>query len=237
MGLGSCWGCRRGFRVVASTGSCSVGVSRIRSRISRQCVFNKTKCRLLVISYTGAVPKLWNETIETHRTAVRDSILNTTVALASEHGLLSVTMSRIAKEVGIGRATLYKYFPDVEAILLAQHDRQVASQLEHLHAVNAGGDPGRQLEQVLRIHAMMIHEHHDTVIASVMRQGGARGHQEAFLQEILNGASQAGAIRTDMNPQELARFCLHALSAAAEAPSDEAVNRLVQLTMDGLRGH
>ncbi|MET3172787.1 UNVERIFIED_ORG: isopentenyl phosphate kinase [Arthrobacter sp. UYCu721] len=93
-----------------------------------------------------------------------------------------------------------------------------------------------QLEQVLRIHAMMIHEHHDTVIASVMHQGGARGHQDAFLQEILNGASVAGAIRTDMNPQELARFCLHALSAAVEAPSPAAVNRLVQLTMDGLRG-
>lgn len=34
-----------------------------------------------------------------------------------------MTMSRIAEEIGIGRATLYKYFPDVEAILLAWHER------------------------------------------------------------------------------------------------------------------
>ncbi|MBT2534337.1 helix-turn-helix transcriptional regulator [Arthrobacter sp. ISL-48] len=160
------------------------------------------------------------------------------MALAAEHGLLSVTMSRIAKEVGIGRATLYKYFPDVEAILLAQHDRQLAVQLEHLHAVqSAGGDPRRQLEQVLQIHALMIHEHHDSVIASVMHRSGGRGHQDAFLQDMLQRAGEVGEIRTDMSPQELATFCLHSLSAAAEAPSQAAVKRLVQLTLDGLRAH
>ncbi|MBT2515482.1 helix-turn-helix transcriptional regulator [Arthrobacter sp. ISL-30] len=158
------------------------------------------------------------------------------MALVSEHGLLSVTMSRIAKEVGIGRATLYKYFPDVEAILLAEHDRRVASQLEHLHAVKSGGgDPGRQLEQVLLIHAMMVNEHHDSVIASVMHQGGSRGHQEAFLQDLLQQAADAGVIRTDMPAEELAKFCLNALSAASQAPSHAAVKRLVQLTLDGLR--
>jgi len=71
------------------------------------------------------VPKLWNETIEEHRREVREAILDTTVALVAEHGLLSVTMSQIAEETGIGRATLYKYFPDVEAILLAWHERQI----------------------------------------------------------------------------------------------------------------
>ncbi|MGI9077433.1 MAG: TetR/AcrR family transcriptional regulator, partial [Gemmatimonadaceae bacterium] len=55
------------------------------------------------------MPKLWNETIEAHRRAVRDATLNATAALVAEHGLASVTMSQIARETGIGRATLYKY--------------------------------------------------------------------------------------------------------------------------------
>ncbi|MGH2817757.1 MAG: TetR/AcrR family transcriptional regulator, partial [Actinomycetota bacterium] len=71
------------------------------------------------------MPKLWNETIEDHRREVRGAILDTTLALVAEHGLLSVTMSQIAEETGIGRATLYKYFPDVETILLAWHERQI----------------------------------------------------------------------------------------------------------------
>jgi AcrR family transcriptional regulator len=68
--------------------------------------------------YTVPVPKLWSETIESHRREVRDAIVDTAAALVAEHGLASVTMSQIAGETGIGRAMLYKYFPDVEAIHL-----------------------------------------------------------------------------------------------------------------------
>src|SRR4051812_36263133 len=82
--------------------------------------------------YTAAVPRLWNDTIETHRREVRDAILQTTAALASKHGVTAVTMSQIAEETGIGRATLYKYFPGVEAILVAWHEQHVAAHLEHL---------------------------------------------------------------------------------------------------------
>ncbi len=72
------------------------------------------------------MPKLWHATIEAHRREVRDAILETTARLVAEHGVRAVTMSQIAEETGIGRATLYKYFPDVDAILVAWHDRQVA---------------------------------------------------------------------------------------------------------------
>src|ERR671921_393403 len=78
------------------------------------------------------VPKLWKETIEAHRQGVRDAVLDTTAALVAEHGLRSVTMSQIAGETGVGRATLYKYFSGVEAILLAWHERQITGHLEHL---------------------------------------------------------------------------------------------------------
>ena len=87
------------------------------------------------------MPKLWNDTIEEHRREVRDAILDTTAALVAEHGLRSVTMSQIAEQTGIGRATLYKYFPGVEAVLLVWHERQIAGHLEQLIEVaNRGGD-------------------------------------------------------------------------------------------------
>src|SRR5262245_47744429 len=60
------------------------------------------------VLYTGEVPKLWNETVEEHRKEVRQAILETTAALVSKGGLAAVTMSQIAEETGIGRATLYK---------------------------------------------------------------------------------------------------------------------------------
>src|ERR687892_597056 len=126
----------------------------------------------IVVMYTRVVPKLWNETIEAHRRAVRDAILETTAALVAEHGLTSVTMSRIAEETGIGRATLYKYFPDVAAIVLAWHERQITGRLNYLGEVrDRAGDAGERLEAVLEAYALLSHEHHGTKLASLLHRG------------------------------------------------------------------
>src|ERR687891_1587020 len=114
-----------------------------------------------VATYTLGVPKLWTETIDAHRREVRDAILDTTAVLAAEHGLRSVTMSQIAEETGIGRATLYKYFSDVEAILLAWHERQISGHLDYLAEVrDQAGDPRERLEAVLEAYALIAHETH-----------------------------------------------------------------------------
>src|SRR5918992_1160678 len=107
------------------------------------------------------MPKLWNETVAVHRREVRDAILSAAGKVVSENGLLSVTMSQIAEETGIGRATLYKYFSGVEAILLAWHERQVRGHLEYLAEVrDEAGDVGERLEAVLEAYARILHESH-----------------------------------------------------------------------------
>jgi AcrR family transcriptional regulator len=111
-----------------------------------------------VVAYTTWVPRLWNDTIQAHRAAVRDAILDTTAALVAEHGLLSVSMSQIAESTGIGRATLYKYFPDVEAILFAWHERQITAHLAQLEELrDQPGDAGQRLEAVLEAYALISH--------------------------------------------------------------------------------
>ena len=74
----------------------------------------------------------------------------TTATLAARHGPSAVTMSQIALEAGVGRATLYKYFPDVDAVLVAWHERQVDAHLKELAAVRDGtGAAGDRLRAVL----------------------------------------------------------------------------------------
>ena len=188
------------------------------------------------------MPKLWTETIETHRREVRDAILDTAAALA-EDGLLSVTMSQIAEETGIGRATLYKYFPDVEAILLAWHERQIGGHLAHLAEVRGGaGDPGQRLEAVLAAYALISHQsrwHHDTELAVFLHRdhdmAEAQGRLRDLIRELLIEAAQTGHVRVDVAPDELASYCLHALAAARSLPSRAAVSRLVAVTLAGVR--
>jgi AcrR family transcriptional regulator len=190
--------------------------------------------------YAEIVPKLWNETIEAHRRAVRDATLNTAAALVFEHGLASVTMSQIAEQTGIGRATLYKYFPSVEAILFAWHERQVAGHLENLREVrDRTGDVGKRLEAVLEAYALMSHRHHGSDVAALLHRGEhvaeARQQLSDFIRDLLAEGAQHGDIRADVAPQELASFCLHALTAAGGLRSEAAVRRLVMVTLAGLR--
>ena len=182
--------------------------------------------------YTAAMPRLWNETIEAHRREVRAAILDTTAVLVAKRGLRSVTMSRIAEETGIGRATLYKYFSGVEAILFAWHERQIKDHLEYLTEVrDQAGGAGERLEAVLEAYALIshdiphhsIHQHHDAELAAVLHRSkqATRADQQLrdMIRDLLTEAAQTGDLRDDVAPDELASYCLHALAAASSLPS------------------
>jgi AcrR family transcriptional regulator len=193
--------------------------------------------------YFRAMPKLWTETIEAHRREVRDAILDTTAALVAQHGLRSVTMSQIAEETGIGRATLYKYFPDVEAILHAWHDRQITSHLEYLEQVrDQAGDAAERLQAVLEAYAFIARQsrgHSDTELAAFLhrdeRLPRARQQLHRMIRNLLSDAAEGDSVRDDVAPDELATYCLHALAAASSMPSRAAVRRLVTVILAGLR--
>jgi AcrR family transcriptional regulator len=193
-------------------------------------------------TYPGGMPKLWNETIEAHRREVRGAILDTTAALVAEQGLRSVTMSQIAEETGIGRATLYKYFPGIEAILVAWHERQIGSHLDQLATVRErAGDAGERLEAVLEAYALISHEshgHHDTELVAFLHRDEqvARAKQQVrdMIRDLLSEGAETGDLRDDVAPEELASYCLHALAAASSLPSKAAVRRLVTVTLAGL---
>ena len=187
------------------------------------------------------MPKLWSETIEEHRRAIHDATLDTTAALVGEHGVAAVTMSQIAAATGIGRATLYKYFPDVEAILVAWHERHIALHLRLLtEARDAADTPAEQLSAVLEAYALIQHQHHGTEMpVSLLHRGEhvarARQQLQGLVADLLATGARAGDIRSDTAPDELADYCLHALTAAGALPSEAAVRRLLAVTMSGLR--
>lgn len=185
------------------------------------------------------MPKLWDATIEAHKGAVRDAVLDASAALVAERGLRAVTMSEIAERSGIGRATLYKYFPDVEAILFAWHERQVDTHVQRLAVVrDGGGDARDRLEAVLEAFALISHAPHDRELSALLHGGAhvARAHRRlhAFVRDLIAEAANAGRVRTDVAPDELANYCLHALTAAGSLRSKAAVKRLVGVVVGGL---
>lgn len=186
------------------------------------------------------MPKLWTETIDAHRRAVTGAILETAAALVAQHGLASVTMSQIAEETGIGRATLYKYFPDVEAMLLAWHERHVSHHLEYLAALrDRAGGPGERLEAVLHAYALILHKRPVSDLAALVHRreyiAPAQLRLTELIGDLLMEGVSTGDVRADVVPDELASYCLHALKAASSLASEAAVGRLVAVTLAGLR--
>lgn len=194
------------------------------------------------------MPKLWDDTIEAHRRSVQEATLETTAKLVAERGLRGVTMSEIAEKTGIGRATLYKYFPDVETILAAWHQRRIGQHLSQLGEVrDRTQGPEDRLEAVLTAFAHIQRErfrhhhsqphgselvvllHTDDQVAQAQRQ------LLGLIGELITDAAAAGTVRDDISPEELAGYCVHSLEAAGHAASEEAVSRLVMLTMAGMR--
>jgi len=185
------------------------------------------------------VPKLWNETIASHRRAVREATMDAAAAVVAESGLAAVTMSKIAERTGTGRATLYKYFADVDAVLSAWHERQITGHLHHLAEIrdHAAG-PGARLAAVLAAYAQILAHHPGGAIAAGLHRGehtvDAQQRLHEFVRDLLTDAAGAGEIRDDATADELTRYVLHAISAAEGLDSPAAVRRLVAIILTGL---
>ncbi len=189
------------------------------------------------------MPRLWSDTIEAHRREVRDAVLHTTIRLVEERGLLGLTMSEIAEATGVGRATLYKYFPDVESILHAWHQRHIEAHLGQLTLVrDEAQTPWDRLAAVLSTYAELAQGsrgHADADLAGFLHGDDQVVHAEHHLRDMIvnlvKDAGHAGEVRDDVPHTELAAYCLHALVAARTLKSKSAIRRLVDVTLAGLR--
>ncbi len=80
----------------------------------------------------------------------REKILQVAAKLFIRQGYTATSISQIAGEIGIGKATVYHHFPDKEAIVYALLDRSSSRVHETLSAVNAGNDPHKQIEAIAK---------------------------------------------------------------------------------------
>jgi AcrR family transcriptional regulator len=189
------------------------------------------------------MPKLWNETIEAHRRDLREAIIGATAELIGRAGPFSVTMSQIAAKAGIGRATLYKYFPDVESILHAWHQARIAGHLAEMQRIHeAPGEPMEQLEALLLGYVELAQHgrrHHHADLSALLHRTPdvATAHQQVLtlIEKSLLRAGKTGTVRNDIPRAELAAFCLAALAEMGAPAAPKTIRRRVKLVLAALR--
>jgi AcrR family transcriptional regulator len=164
-------------------------------------------------------------------------------AAFTEHGADDASLEEIARRAGVGIGTLYRHFPNRQALLEAVYRDQVDVLSDRAERLSESADPGAALEEWLRAlvsfgrtkrsltSALLATLDKDSELlstCSVIMRGAA--------DTLLKRAQEAGAVRADANATDLLRL-VHAVSMAVQRePTDSGqADRLLGLVMDGLR--
>jgi AcrR family transcriptional regulator len=196
------------------------------------------------------MPQIWAESIEQHKRQTVARIIDATVALVAERGLAAVSMSQVAQRAGIGRATLYSYFPDVEHILLAWHNQEVERYRQALaDELAAQPDAPSALRVfITRMIQGFTGEHDQGLDASrvelgalspdVKRQmGNATAKLASLLQQTLEQGISTGELRPDLNVQLTTALIMRTATAARELRQGQAdTQQLADATLALLLG-
>lgn len=93
----------------------------------------------------------------------RSRVLAAAERLFAEHDPRSVTMGAIAREAGVGRATLYRRYPDPQSIavaLLDEHERRLQEQLIYgAPPLGPGAPPHQRLAAFYTAMAELLDQH------------------------------------------------------------------------------
>ena len=194
---------------------------------------------ICLINYNVLVPKIWERTVDEHRDAVREAIAKATASVLHRRGLAGFTMSAIAEEAGISRATLYRYAKDTDAAIALWQKYGIELHLEQLTKIASEAPPEVRLQIVLEQYALnrqrrhgppgIDHAHPPTTIDP------ARSQVTVILTELIEAERYAGRLPTGASDAELAVFAMSALEAAVIADSPAAARRVATLVLAALR--
>jgi AcrR family transcriptional regulator len=155
-----------------------------------------------------------------------------------------VSLDDIAKRAGVGSGTLYRHFPNRQALLETVFKDQIQQLYERGEALLAAGhEPGAALEDWLHAFQTYLVSYRGL---AVTLQGLYTHTDELFTEShaqlrhavdtLLERAQAAGVIRAGVTGSDLLRLISGIALATEVGPADEQrVDRLFAVVMDGLR--
>ena len=171
----------------------------------------------------------------------RDKILAAAVRMFAEEGL-DAHLERIAKEAGVGSATLYRNFPTREALIEAVYRNEVVQLCDAVPGLLAAKPPFEALHDWTRLFLDYVTAKSgmaDALRAIAATGSNPYGHSREMIQTaitaLLDACAAAGTIRTDIGPADMGA-ALEGIALTSGRPEQrERAERLLDLTLDGLR--
>ncbi|NUR88999.1 MAG: TetR/AcrR family transcriptional regulator [Nonomuraea sp.] len=164
-----------------------------------------------------------------------DLLVAAAMAVIAEEGP-DASLNEIAKRAGVGPGTLYRHFPTREALLAAVFEGRLTGLCARSEELAGALPPGEALIAWLRL--LVTHAMTDRGLgARMMLTPDAEGVDcwallRAAAERVLGPAKAAGSVRADVEVDDLIELTA---GIAQVAPDPARADRLLTLTLDGLR--
>jgi AcrR family transcriptional regulator len=136
-----------------------------------------------------------------------EAILEAAARLFAEQGLSGADVQELADRLGVGKGTIYRYFPSKEELFRAAVDRGMRGLNDYVEARVAGvADPLARIEQAILAFLVYFDEHPELVELFIQERAHFKGgrlpayfvHHEASSgpwRELYRGLVAAGRVR------------------------------------------
>lgn len=171
----------------------------------------------------------------------REQLLEAAKAAFTELGP-EAALEEIARRAGVGIGTLYRHFPNREALMAAVYRREVEQLSASAESLLASRPAGEALEAW--VHLLIDYMATKRMIAPALQAGGPEGAKAyaasgpaltQAIERLARAAAASGDIRRDVTPEDLFRM-LMGVSHGYDQPGWEAsARRLTGVLMAGLK--
>ncbi|MEU4519257.1 helix-turn-helix domain-containing protein [Amycolatopsis sp. NPDC024027] len=152
------------------------------------------------------------------------------------------SMRAIAREAGVGIATLYRHFPTRESLVDAVYRDQVARLTTGARELLGGLAPAAAMRRWMDLFGDWIATKNgmlDTLLAMI--ESGEIAHARtrtellAAITTLLDAGRAAGDLRSDVTAEDVAAALIGIFTVAPRPAHEAKAGRLLNLLMDGLR--
>ncbi len=176
-----------------------------------------------------------------------DAVRNRDAVLAAATRVFAVadaepSIRAIAREAGVGIATLYRHFPTREALVDAVYQDQVQRLTAGADELLADLAPATALRRWMDLFGDWLATKHgmtDTLMAMIdagdITLAHTRDELLAAITTILVAGGAAGDIRADTSAEDVAAGLLGIFTVAGRPAQHAQAERLLDLLLDGLR--
>ncbi|RSD15407.1 TetR/AcrR family transcriptional regulator [Amycolatopsis eburnea] len=152
------------------------------------------------------------------------------------------SMRAIAREAGVGIATLYRHFPTRESLVDAVYRDQVERLTTGARELLGRLPPAAAMRRWMDLFGDWIATKNgmlDTLLAMI--ESGEIAHAQtrtellAAITELLEAGNEAGDLRADVSAEDIAASLIGIFTVAPRPEHEAKAARLLNLLMDGLR--